>query len=244
MSVLSRIAGLSRTIEYGYPDAVRDLARDRELLRQFKSDPDARSSYRQSQKLIVTWHRELAELGELVFRHLPDVAARLRTISPATGTVDGKPGTVDALVQELRTIQAAALAADAGPVVTTPTATAPDQDLDDGAPPIPGNLRKWIKDLPPDDKPGLRPAHRREQVWLTWHTSEGLGPAAIRDRWNGLDVAVRKTIAPRCFGTFGSDKKAGLNRVKQALVRARRDDKANKPKPSRRTTSKRKNRKT
>lgn len=114
MSQFSRIAGLSRTIEYGYPDAVGCLARDQELLQQFKSDPDARSNYRQSKRLVADWHRELAELGELVFRHLPDVAARLRIVSPVTGTVQGTPGDVDALVGELRTIQAAAAQAEMG----------------------------------------------------------------------------------------------------------------------------------
>lgn len=131
MSVYSQIAGLARTIEYGYPDAVTCLTRDRELLRQFKSDPDARSSYRQSQKLVDDWRSELAELAELVFRHLPQTAARLRIVSPVTGTVSGRVDDVDGLVQELRTIQVGAAQADAGPVVTTPTATEPDQDLTD-----------------------------------------------------------------------------------------------------------------
>jgi len=207
MSVLSRIAGLSRTIEFGYPRAVYELTRDREALDDARTAPegsalrrnlgDTQSSFRQSQKLIVTWHRELAELGELVFKHLPETAARLRIVSPVTGTVDGKPGAVDALVQELRTIQAAALAADAGPVVTTPTATAPDQDLDDDAPPIPGNRRKWIKDLPPDDK-GLRPAYRRDHVFRIWNETEGgFGAAKICVRWNELPDAHRKLISPR-----------------------------------------------
>lgn len=136
-------------------------------------------------------------------------------------------------------------AADTSPaergVVTKPE----DQDHDDAPPiPIPPDLHKWIKDLPPDDTPRLRPAYRRDHVWLRWNENEGLGPAGIRDRWNGLDVAVRKTISKDCFNTLGTDKNAGSNRVKQALVRARRDGKANKPKPSRRTTSKRKKRKT
>lgn len=124
MSVLSRIAGLSRTIEFGYPRAVYELARDREALDDARTAPegsalrrnlaDTRSSFRQSQKLVDDWHRELAELGELVFKHLPTVAARLRIVSPVTGTVQGTPGDVDALVGELRTIQAAAAQAEMG----------------------------------------------------------------------------------------------------------------------------------
>jgi hypothetical protein len=130
--------------------------------------------------------------------------------------------------------------ADAG---TTPAAPV-DQVL---APVVlTAEVREWIKDLPPDA--GLRRAYRRERVWLTWHETEGLGPAAIRDRWNGLDCEARKTIAPSCFETFSGDKGSGANRVKQALIRARRDAEKNKPKRTAKTslptTSKTKKRKT
>jgi len=127
-------------------------------------------------------------------------------------------------------------------------ATAASTDQGQALVPMPPELRKWIKDLPPDNKPGLRRAYRREHVWLSWQTSEGMGAAAIRDRWNGLDVAVRQAIAPRCFDAFGTDKPSGANRVKQALVRARRENKTSKPKRTaktpRRTTSKARMRKT
>lgn len=110
---------------------------------------------------------------------------------------------------------------------------------------IPAELRNSIDQLPPDE--GLRPAGRRERLWLTWNTAEGLGPAAIRDRWNGLAAEVRKAISPRCYGTFGSGKQAGSNRVKQALIRARKDvttKPSRKPKTTRRITPKQKSRKT
>jgi hypothetical protein len=106
---------------------------------------------------------------------------------------------------------------------------------------IPPELQKQIDRLPPDE--GLRSAGRRERLWLIWHTSKGMGPAAIRDRWNGLAVEIRKAISPRCFATFTSNKAAGSNRVKQALIRARRES-TPKPKTARRTMPKPKTRKT
>lgn len=53
--------------------------------------------------------------------------------------------------------------------------------------------------LPPDDTPGLRPAYRRDHLWLRWHV-EGLGPARIRDRWNAMPEGEQRLVSPRCFG--------------------------------------------
>ena len=42
-----------------------------------------------------------------------------------------------------------------------------------------------------------RPAYERDQLWLRWSEKEGMAPAAIRDRWNGMSDEERQTVSPR-----------------------------------------------
>jgi hypothetical protein len=99
---------------------------------------------------------------------------------------------------------------------------------------IPPELQKLIDQLPEDK--GLRPAYRRDHLYRLWNENEGLGPAAIRDRWNSLSVEVRRIISPRCFGEFQTgttnQKSAARVRVGVALERAKREAPA---KPNRKT---------
>jgi hypothetical protein len=112
---------------------------------------------------------------------------------------------------------------------------------------LPDELQEWIKDLPADTS-GLRPAYRREQVWLRWNENEELGPAAIRDRWNGLGEVVRKKISPRQYQTLAGEKATAANRVSQGLIRARQDNQNSRrkqtPKTTRRSTSRTRKQKT
>ena len=60
-----------------------------------------------------------------------------------------------------------------------------------------------------------RGAAQRDYLWWVWWQA-GLGPAAIRDRWNGLTEERRRTAAPDCALPIGSDSR-GSNAVKSAL---------------------------
>ena len=67
-----------------------------------------------------------------------------------------------------------------------------------------------------------RPAYERDHLWLKWRDVEEIGPAAIRDRWNGMSGEERKTICPRAANCIGSGE-PGREVVRKALKRARRE---------------------
>lgn len=249
MSVFSHIAGLCRTIESGYPTAIADLARDGELLRDYRTAPagsarrqhlsDVQHSYRGSRKIVDDYRRELAELGQLIFQHLPDVAVRLRIVSPVTGTMRSDPD-LDGLVGELRLIQAAAIRAAAGDTSPAEPVVEPDQGRDQDKPISPA-LAKWIRDLPPDDTPGLRPAYRRDRLWLRWHHEKpGFGPAKIRDRWNAMPKQEQEVVSPRCFGipVSAAVVKEGLKKARSEEPSERRSRTSRKPAGNRRSRRK------
>ena len=66
-----------------------------------------------------------------------------------------------------------------------------------------------------------RPAYARDHCWLSWYENNELGPAAIRDKWDGLSDQERNQICPsashKVSGPDSKDKKAGREVVKRAL---------------------------
>ncbi len=70
-------------------------------------------------------------------------------------------------------------------------------------------------------------AFRRDQLWLRWHEKEGLTPAAIRDRWDGLSDEKRKRICAahwrKIGGSSSERKKAGRESVKTGLTKAKKE---------------------
>lgn len=109
---------------------------------------------------------------------------------------------------------------------------------------LPDDLRRLIDDLPPDDEPGLRPAYRRDHLWLKWNKSgERFGPAKIRDRWNEMTDAHRKAISPRLPNMVGRGP-SGAATVKEGLRKAcAEEQKARKSKTSRKPASSQRSRK-
>jgi len=108
----------------------------------------------------------------------------------------------------------------------------PDHDDDAPSIPIPPDLRKWLEDLPPDDTPGLRPAYRRDHVWLAWANKYGKTTrwvnAAIRDWWNGLSPDCRKVVSSELWLDVGTGR-SGAETVRTGLSRARDDSPKHKP---------------
>jgi hypothetical protein len=97
-----------------------------------------------------------------------------------------------------------------------------DQEVDaeqDRPVTIPADLQQHLDQLPPND----RPAYRRDHTWLFWHTTEGIKPAAIRDRWNSMDVAIRKAISPSRFDDLGPFKEQGRRTVAAGIRRAKKE---------------------
>lgn len=70
-----------------------------------------------------------------------------------------------------------------------------------------------------DDEAKRRPCFKRDQLWLTWKQEEGLTPAKIRDRWNGMSGEQRRAIAFSCCNDVG-DGKNGRDVVKKGLAAA------------------------
>jgi hypothetical protein len=80
-----------------------------------------------------------------------------------------------------------------------------------------------------DSNQDPRPAYKRDHLWLRWH-EEGMGPAAIRDRWNMLSDAEREKTCPKLPGRVGGadaeSKKAGRATVITGLKKAKQEKKA------------------
>ncbi len=120
MSVFTQIADLSRTVEAGYPHALAEFARETKNLEMVRYSsllqdrlPTVQHNWQSYRDLCTDYRRTLAELGDLVFRHLPDVAVDLRIITDGVGHSQGELD-VDHLIAELRRIRAAAKRAVAG----------------------------------------------------------------------------------------------------------------------------------
>ena len=65
-----------------------------------------------------------------------------------------------------------------------------------------------------------RPCGRRDHLWLTWKSNEGLGPSGIRDRWNyEMDDEQRKSVVGTCWKKIATGER-GRNVVKTALLKA------------------------
>ena len=111
---------------------------------------------------------------------------------------------------------------------------------------LPDDLRVLIEDLPPDDTPKLRPAYRRDHLWLKWANELGSEVrninATIRDRWNRIPDAHRKIIAPRCSYGIGNDR-SGAETVRSRLTVARGESKTRKARSVRKRSSKSRSRK-
>ena len=72
------------------------------------------------------------------------------------------------------------------------------------------------------EETGKRPAFDRDHLWLKWNEEEGLKPAAIRDRWNGMTDAERKGITVTTWQKIGAGN-SGRAVVYDALKRAKRE---------------------
>ena len=250
MSISTSISDLARILSAGYPQAAASLRRELDNLRWVREhQPNEARKHRELVSGVSAecdqYRLSLLELVQLVRVHLPDVYPRLLII-PNAGPWHNDPSfDWEAAVVELRIVEAAAagrLAAVGGHDPPVEPERTKQADEDQPSVTIPADLQRLLDQLPPDDTPGLRPAYRREQLFLYWKDS-GLGPAAIRDRWSSLAETVRKIVSPRLYADFGSNKNSGSNRVKQALIRAKQD-KEKSEKKTRKTTPTTKKRKT
>lgn len=74
---------------------------------------------------------------------------------------------------------------------------------------------------------GRRPAYARDHRWLSWHEQEKLGPAKIRDKWDGLPDEERRAICPTAWEKVGGDdpktQACGREIVKTALKKAQQE---------------------
>ena len=72
-----------------------------------------------------------------------------------------------------------------------------------------------------------RPAYARDHLWFNWHKQDELGPAKIRDRWNGMSDEERRTACPRASWRIGGKdakgKRSALAVVVTALKKARKE---------------------
>lgn len=96
--------------------------------------------------------------------------------------------------------------------------------------------------LPPDNTPGLRPAYRRDHLWLRWQREKRVfGPARIRDRWNAMPEAEQRIVSPRCFGTqvTADVVKEGLRKARSEEQKERRSRTSRKPAGNQRSRKKR-----
>jgi hypothetical protein len=85
-----------------------------------------------------------------------------------------------------------------------------------GWPPLPEELMAGPpEDAPPAQTDKRRPCYERDHLWLQWHEEEGLGPAAIRDRWN-------QEFAQHGGAKIGV-KRAGFDVVAEGLKKARKE---------------------
>lgn len=88
--------------------------------------------------------------------------------------------------------------------------------------------RRWIANVffGPHSR-GRRPAYKRDHQWLDWHEQDKLGPAKIRDRWDGLSDKERLDICPTaCERVGGNDpktQKSGRATVITALKKAQKE---------------------
>jgi hypothetical protein len=71
-----------------------------------------------------------------------------------------------------------------------------------------------------------RPTYLRDHAWLNWANAEKLGPASIRDRWNGLPQEERERICPSAPGPIGKGE-AGRDVVKKGLANAKSENSPN-----------------
>lgn len=107
-------------------------------------------------------------------------------------------------------------------------------------------LQKSIEDLPPNDTANLRPAYRRDHLWLKWH-HQLYGKvrcinAEIRNRWNDLPEPNRKTISPRVPNTIGKGR-SGAETVRMGIIRAKKELQATKSESVHRSAKKPRSRK-
>jgi hypothetical protein len=86
-------------------------------------------------------------------------------------------------------------------------------------------LLAQVAGLPPDHTPKLRPAYRRDHLWVRWQEDgERFGPTKIRNRWNALSKENRELVAPRCSHRVGKDS-SGIETVKRSLKTAKKERK-------------------
>jgi hypothetical protein len=68
-----------------------------------------------------------------------------------------------------------------------------------------------------------RPCAPRDYQFFLW-SLEGMGPAKIRDRWDGMSDEERKRISPKCWNRIGeASKRQGAQTAKQGVKRAKAD---------------------
>jgi len=72
------------------------------------------------------------------------------------------------------------------------------------------------------EKRSHRPTFERDHEWLRWSKQENLGPAAIRDRWNGMADGARKMLCPLAPDRIQNGHAGGYV-VTKGLERARRE---------------------
>jgi hypothetical protein len=78
-----------------------------------------------------------------------------------------------------------------------------------------------------ETQPRRRPAYYRDHLWLDWRLQGKMGPAAIRDRWDGMSDDERKAMCPRAWQSIGGDdaktKRSGRAVVVNGLKKARKE---------------------
>jgi len=74
---------------------------------------------------------------------------------------------------------------------------------------------------PGEDK---RPAYERDHLWLKWNKEEGLTPARIRDRWNGMSDDERRAASPRKWSRVESDSAEGQRDLIEKALRTARSE--------------------
>lgn len=81
-------------------------------------------------------------------------------------------------------------------------------------------------ELAPSTNANRRPAYERDHLWLDWNINEGLKPAPIRDRWDGMSDESRKAACRQAWEKIGDGgKEAGRDVVKKALKKAEEERK-------------------